>query len=43
MKKKKLYVAPLSEEIRSLLAAILCDSGDSGLTEDIGYEDWTIS
>jgi hypothetical protein len=43
MKKKTLYVIPLCEEVHSHMPAVLCGSPDYGESEDIGYEDWTLT
>ena len=43
MKKKTLYVTPLSEEVPWLEATVLCASPDPGESEDIGYEDWDLT
>ena len=43
MKKKTLYVTPSCEEVHSHTEAVLCGSPGFGESEDIGYEDWTLT
>ncbi len=43
MIKKVLYMSPDCEFEETLQEYVICTSPEAGGSEDVGYEDWTIS